>query len=43
MYHVSLLDFVKLMYFMMQNVERIQEKNKLFGEQQNIYGKFDKY
>ena len=30
------------MYQLIQMMEQIQEKNKLFGEQQSIYGKFDK-
>ena len=41
MYHITLFSFVKMMYQLMQMMEKIQEKNKLFGEQQNIYGKFD--
>ena len=39
-YHITLFSFVKVMYFMAQKMEGIQEKNKLFGEQTSIYGKF---
>lgn len=40
-YHITLFSFVKMMYQLMQMMEKIQEKNKLFGAQENIYGKFD--
>ena len=41
MSHITLFSFVKLMYQLPQMIGRIQEKNKLFGEQENVYGKFD--
>ena len=41
MHHISVIPFVKFMAFMIKNKDKISEKNKLFGEQADIYGKFD--
>ena len=41
LHHISVIPFIKLMAFMVKNKDKINEKNKLFGEQSDIYGKFD--
>ena len=41
MSHITLFSFVKVMYQLTQMIDRVQEKNKLFGEQASVYGKFD--
>ena len=41
LHHISVIPCIKLMAFMIKNKDQISEKNKLFGEQSDIYGKFD--
>ena len=37
-YHMSLIGFVQTMIYMMRNKDKINEKLKLFGEQEEKYG-----
>ena len=39
--HVSLKHFLKIMIYMVRNKEKINEKMKAFGEQEELYGNFD--
>jgi hypothetical protein len=39
--HASLTSFIKVILYMGKNKDKINEKMKLFGEQGEIYGKFD--
>jgi hypothetical protein len=39
--HASLISFVKVILYLGKNRDKINEKMKLFGEQGEIYGKFD--
>ena len=39
--HVSLIPFLKIMIYMVRNKEKFNEKMKVFGEQEELYGKFD--
>merc|ERR1711944_124982 len=41
LHHISIFPFIKLMIFMIRNKDKINQKNKLLGEQSDIYGKFD--
>ena len=40
LHHLSLTGFAKIMMLMIRNKEKISEKMKLFGEQEDMYGKF---
>ena len=40
-HHMSIIAFIKFLSFLIPNKDKINEKNKLFGEQADIYGKFD--
>ena len=39
--HASLIEFVKVVFYIGKHKDKINEKMKLFGEQGDIYGKFD--
>ena len=39
--HASFISFVKVILYIGKNKDKINEKMKLFGEQGDIYGKFD--
>ena len=41
-HHLGLISLMKIMVFMIRNKNEINEKMKLFGEQKELYGKFDK-
>ena len=41
LYHTPLIGFIKNSIFMIQNKDKISEKLKLFGEQEDMYGKFN--
>ena len=40
LHHLPLTGFAKIMMLMIRNKEKISEKMKLFGEQEDMYGKF---
>ena len=42
LHHAPLIPFLKAMAFMIRNKDQINEKLKLFGEQEELYGKCDK-
>ena len=41
LYHMSFLSFLQTLFFMVRNKHKINEKLKMFGEQKDLYGRFD--
>ena len=41
LYHMSFLSFLQTLFFMARNKHKINEKLKMFGEQKDLYGRFD--
>ena len=40
LYHMKFINFLKYMKYMSRNKEKLVQKMKEFGEQEDIYGKF---